>query len=1132
MQFSNHNKEKRGSALLIVLGLLGFLMISAVAFSISMRSEYKAAAAYRKSVIARDLITVAFSDAQNAVEYAFKQQALDAGVSASSSLEEIRQRAYLCPFKSEGEDKYGRLIASSDGDSDASNASDIAYLLDDRAMRHVPPYVANMVFHTLERADSRQDILNAYGNNRIYSINDYARWRPVKIKRPTIEAENYGGNTESMIKDATIGRMAWAVINLSDTLDINGIGSAHNKRGLGFTGSEYAFLSGGTGDDGLFETDADFSNFTFYSNADIAQYVARSNAFTNFAGESTDGAFPYSWAYAASSDGEGLMYDEKAESILSPFSVYSFWPAVSSRTTENKTISLTALNDAFQGGYDSFTSELGQVLKNNPLFTNQEVIDNYARLLYDYLDEDDLPGNEGAGEGNYALPNVENVPMVSEVIYRPTNNTENGLEWKLKNEKDLKTDLAVDNDDMPKNNGTIPLSKLGLTDELVIEIPTEDILSNIQLGAYFPGYEASTSDYTLYAEGYIALTPQTSAGEDNKLKVENFLKNNDEVKVTTFTVAGANISIAEGDAPIFRTDDETIKIKSSDIFTNSKIELKLDPSKMNVTLPAEGGTTATTFNIDFVVQTLFNVKIKAGSEIVDSTPAMGGFGSLDDMEGTIKSGILNSTTGMYPIDQRFFRITRAFNATFTLALTGAGSDEGQVLFMSDLKEKLQARAYDASDSLNVKNKEYKEANASHSRLSPKEGSWLAIDPRYNWISPMLGIAGNGGEAFSDYFGSGTVSNTGSILAQYSSPHWVFIDGIENTSGINSAMEAYQNTHAERIIPFKWGLEVADIRYEHNNSEQFVFPAELALVPVPKMNQDWIVNHQSYQTMKPNDYYQKVARESFYRTLPIVDFGDAATSSYADYAKVIPCVTSRTDIPEEHRSIMSAYAGQDDYTLSLRLRKLALRGIPNSIQDAIAISKARIAEAKSAEKINSEFASKFEQDFSHIEDVTELDIKGSSGKDALDASVSKFDNFINNYLLKIPSTGNIDWPANETRPENALDPLGLNLATNPDDDSTASNQSNFINKISDYNQSAASNARLGQNDITSLVGYSQACFGDRQQLFLYIMRVDTLTAGNAINLVTATIGSTTRAVALVWRDAYGELPSRVIYFQML
>jgi hypothetical protein len=47
-----------------------------------------------------------------------------------------------------------------------------------------------------------------------------------------------------------------------------------------------------------------------------------------------------------------------------------------------------------------------------------------------------------------------------------------------------------------------------------------------------------------------------------------------------------------------------------------------------------------------------------------------------------------------------------------------------------------------------------------------------------------------------------------------------------------------------------------------------------------------------------------------------------------------------------------------------------------------------------------------------------------------------------------------------------------------------------------------------------------------------MRVDTLTAGNAINLVTATIGSTTRAVALVWRDAYGELPSRVIYFQML
>ena len=45
--------SRRGSALLIVLGLLAFLMISAVAFSIAMRTERSAAAAYRRNLIDR-----------------------------------------------------------------------------------------------------------------------------------------------------------------------------------------------------------------------------------------------------------------------------------------------------------------------------------------------------------------------------------------------------------------------------------------------------------------------------------------------------------------------------------------------------------------------------------------------------------------------------------------------------------------------------------------------------------------------------------------------------------------------------------------------------------------------------------------------------------------------------------------------------------------------------------------------------------------------------------------------------------------------------------------------------------------------------------------------------------------------
>lgn len=1156
MHASPTPKEKRGSALLIVLGLLGFLMISAVAFSISMRSEYKAAAAYRKSVIARDLIAVAFADAQSAVEYAFKQQALEAGIPENGSLNDIRKRAYLCPFKSEGEDKYGRFIASSEDTNPETNGDDIAYLLDDRVMRHVPPYVASNVFHTLERANHRLDTLNPY-NESHYTINDYARWRPISIKRPVIEAENYGGNTDNKIKSSTFGRMAWAVINLSDSLDINGIGSVHSKRGLGFTGNDIAFRSGEEGDDGLFDSgEKDFSDFTFYSNADLAQYVARNSSFSNFSAEAADGHL-FSWAYAASADGEDLMYDAAATSILSPFSVYSFWPATTTRNTEGDSMSISEVNDLISGGNaESFMNNAtlkSTLSKDSEIFGESDgVVENYLRLLADYIDDDSKPMGKTAsqaGDGFYSqtYPTVENVPMVSEVAYDASTQfsgmNENEVITIIQELVNNADPLSKEDYDDKKISKPIKLDEaLGIKekDNFGLSLPLDKLALKISLGAYYPGAEVAdeSTSYELTANGYCVVSPEVVVDKDES-----------EGAIAVACLADYSGESIQSDGEIFYRQEgyKTLPLSTSeykDDIEDDNLLVRLEAKDIELKFPEAGNGLGepTKVSVKCLVDTFFSAKIlDKDGDTVDCAPmTIIGSDHLDFLTNSghsskaIAEAVKDYAEGSKRdkvkqfgiLDGQFFRVTRSLTATFTLQIQDVGDEGYRVILSSEEKPTLEFdkvteifghKNFGATDS------------ATSLRISSEGGTWYSIDPRYNWVSPMFGLSGD----LSSYFGAeATFDST------YSSPHWVFTRSAADLSSTeaNPAQRAYQNAH-QNYVPFSWGLGVEDIRYTYNNSGKFVFPSEFALVPVPKSNADWLITSSKidYRDIKASDFHKDVALDSFFRTVPILDFDDGAcdTEIYEEYAKIVSKFTGLTDIPEEHRSIMNVYAGQDDYVLAQRLRRLVLRGIPNSIQDAIAVSKARMNEAKEANRIDSEYADKFASDFSDVDEETNLDVQSSGSTQG--GTANKFDDFIMNHLFAITSD-NPDWPSDVNRPENAIDPLGLGLVASTDDDDddsdTAAAQSDFVKKISAYNAAPGEGGRLGQNDITSFIGYTRECFGDRQQLFLYILRVDTLASGNAQNLVKAQIGSTTRAVALVWRDAYGELPSRVVYFQML
>ena len=62
--------SKRGSALLIVLGFLSFMVVSAVAFSVYMRMERVPSSALRRTVVVRQLVKGAMAQAISRVDTA------------------------------------------------------------------------------------------------------------------------------------------------------------------------------------------------------------------------------------------------------------------------------------------------------------------------------------------------------------------------------------------------------------------------------------------------------------------------------------------------------------------------------------------------------------------------------------------------------------------------------------------------------------------------------------------------------------------------------------------------------------------------------------------------------------------------------------------------------------------------------------------------------------------------------------------------------------------------------------------------------------------------------------------------------------------------------------------------------
>lgn len=365
--------SRRGSALLIVLGFLSFMIISAVSFSIYMRVERQASSNYRHSVTARHLLNSALVRAIDEV---------DAELRLQRSGNTIRK----FPESNIPTDEWpGRVKASALAD-EAFNERD-ARVLSMEALSYLPPFLVN---------DVRR--FAVYDNSADGSAKRYmgAKWRILK-RLPDEEG---------------IGRYAYVCVNLSDMFDINQCNAAvrdssTNRVSIGH----------------MFATDTERTDFENEKTQDIRYfslqdfYAARHNR------DTSEESSPY---HAYLEDGlfthftQSFNWDQLfcTDSISKPEPTNG----VACNIVLNQPLTASQLAQPRVETSFNFKTPFDQAAQN--AFRGMTGWTQYRAimpiLLADYIDHDSIPKMLN-------VPSVEMVPMIDEINILPSDAAPNIL---------------------------------------------------------------------------------------------------------------------------------------------------------------------------------------------------------------------------------------------------------------------------------------------------------------------------------------------------------------------------------------------------------------------------------------------------------------------------------------------------------------------------------------------------------------------------------------------------------------------------------------------------------------------------------------------------------------------------------
>ena len=349
--------SRRGSALLIVLGMLAFMVISAVAFSMFMRDNRLPSSFLRQKIVANHLVKAALANAMDEIDAAIGSHPYPGVTEKGQSRGGVEKNYWK-----------NRIFMGQSGEGLEEWSDDTVSTLTLEALAYLPPPLINTARFWSRRTPT-------------------AKWQPL----------NY---------DA--GRYAYTAINVSDYLDINRIkanamrdSSSSNRVSFAYLFENDSHTGPASGaspekfDEFIKKTKEDDFKTRLVSLADYNMAIA--------SGKYGDIGFKSPFCNYFSGDGNGLLYSGvNVETIRrQQFVTDSWFPG--QMTNDNSVVYLTE-EQPFYGvpeSLDEIQNSGGDPCYER-LRRQMDVVSFGA--LYDYIDEDSVPIS-------LAIPTIERTPM-------------------------------------------------------------------------------------------------------------------------------------------------------------------------------------------------------------------------------------------------------------------------------------------------------------------------------------------------------------------------------------------------------------------------------------------------------------------------------------------------------------------------------------------------------------------------------------------------------------------------------------------------------------------------------------------------------------------------------------------------
>jgi hypothetical protein len=354
-RFISSVKRRRGSALLIVLGFLSFMMISAVSFAIYMRIERQASSNYRHAAGARHMLNAGL---YRAIE--------DVDLRHNDEVDFSRK----FPLFLSGNNERSRVITSLSNNSDDAQQTRVLSL---DALAYIPGILANHVRHYAA------------------SESNCAEWRQVSMPFANMEGDE-------AYNEAIVGRYAYACVNVSDMINVNNCratvrGSGSNQVSIAYLFDDFAdaenFEQNRKNTDKYYHTLNDFYACMFEHNDPV--FYSPYHEFLDMLGSSASTPFDDQEMenHILVTDGKVKAEPHQPDAL----NILEF-PPVSDISQNNPTIDSTFF-PIFKRAIHNYDG-------------NDDYRYAFACMMADYLDDDHVPKS-------YDHPSMEIAPMICQM---------------------------------------------------------------------------------------------------------------------------------------------------------------------------------------------------------------------------------------------------------------------------------------------------------------------------------------------------------------------------------------------------------------------------------------------------------------------------------------------------------------------------------------------------------------------------------------------------------------------------------------------------------------------------------------------------------------------------------------------